>query len=317
MKILVTGACGFIGSSLVDFLLAAKHEVVGIDNFDDFYSRQIKESNIRGAKGHTNFKFLELDICAKSTWEKLSSFHFDAIIHLAAKAGVRPSIEKPIEYNEVNIIGSHRMLEFAKKQGIKKIIFASSSSVYGVNKNLPWSVADASLQPISIYAFSKLTGEQLCRYYHENFQLNITVLRFFTVIGPRQRPDLVIHKFVKSILQDKEITLFGQGNTFRDYTFIGDIVAGIVSALNYEHTGFEMFNLGNTHTVGLLELVQIIEELLDKKAKITYLPEQQGDVPYTWSDIGKTTELLNYHPATNIKEGISKFIDWYKKEVMQ
>ncbi len=317
MRILVTGACGFIGSSLTDFLLEQKHEVVGIDNFDDFYSRKIKESNIAQALKNPGFRFFELDICSRDAWEKLSTHGIDTIIHLAAKAGVRPSMEKPVEYNEVNIIGTHLMLEFARKQGIKKILFASSSSVYGVNKNLPWSVNDTNLLPISIYAFSKLTGEQLCRYYHENFGLHITVLRFFTVIGPRQRPDLVIHKFVKAISEDREITLFGNGNTFRDYTFIGDIVAGIVGALTYESQGYEIFNLGNSHTVGLLELVATIEDLLGKKARITYLPEQKGDVPYTWSDIQKTTELLNFHPKTDVREGISKFIDWYKKEFAQ
>jgi UDP-glucuronate 4-epimerase len=218
----------------------------------------------------------------------------------------------PVAYNIVNIIGTNYLLEFARKNKISKIIFASSSSVYGINKNLPWSVEDTDLQPISIYAFSKLSGEKLCELYQKYFGLKITVLRFFTVIGPRQRPDLAIHKFVKAISKGETVTLYGNGNTFRDYTYIDDIVNGVIGSLHYDNDSFEIFNLGNTHTVSLMELIQNIEEILGEKAKIKFLPEQPGDVPYTWSNIEKSKNLLQYDPQTGIKEGIEKFINWYK-----
>jgi len=314
MKILLTGAAGFIGSHLSERLLAMGHEVTGIDNFDAFYSRSIKERNLLPAKKNESFKFIEADICDGHFWNGLTGNKFDAIIHLAAKAGVRPSMIDPVGYNMSNVVGTNYVLEFARNNNITKVLFASSSSVYGVNKNLPWSVDDKALQPISIYAFTKLSGENLCQLYQKYFGLKIIGLRFFTVFGPRQRPDLAIHKFVKAISNNEKVTLFGDGNTFRDYTYIDDIVSGIIGALNYESEDFEIFNLGNTHTVSLITLISTIEKLLDKKAIIEYLPEQQGDVPYTWSDIEKSKELLHYNPATGIEEGIEQFIQWYKSE---
>ncbi len=314
MRILLTGAAGFIGSHLSEKLLSLGHEVVGIDNFDPFYDRKIKESNIATAIKNTSFKLIEADLTSTQLWETLKTEKFDSIIHLAAKAGVRPSMADPIGYNNSNIMGTTHLLEYARNCGPKKVIFASSSSVYGVNKNLPWSVEDEKLQPISVYAYSKLSGEALCRLYQKYFGLSIIGLRFFTVFGPRQRPDLAIHKFVKAIDQGKTIQMFGDGKTFRDYTFIEDIVAGIVGALNYNNSEFELFNLGNTHTVSLMELVQTIEDLMGKKATIEYLPEQPGDVPYTWSNIEKSTKLLGYNPSTGIREGIGKFIEWYRQQ---
>jgi UDP-glucuronate 4-epimerase len=312
MRILLTGVAGFIGSHLNEKLLSLNHEVTGIDNFDGFYSRSIKEDNLKNALASPNFEFIEADLCDPGFGEKISNKHFDIIIHLAAKAGVRPSMLDPLSYNNTNVIGTNHLLEFARHNEIKRFIFASSSSVYGVNPNLPWSVDDKDLQPISIYAFSKQSGEKLCELYHKHFGLNITALRFFTVFGPRQRPDLAIHKFVKAIDKGEKITLYGSGNTFRDYTFIDDIVSGIMGAVDYKTSEFEIFNLGNTHTVSLMELVTTIEDVMGKKANIEFMPEQPGDVPYTWSDVQKTRELLQYNPQTSIRDGISKFIDWYK-----
>ena len=251
MNILLTGAAGFIGSSLADKLLASGHTVTGLDNYDGFYPREIKEQNISNAVNHPNFSFIEGDICDSTVWEKLDGHKFDQVIHLAAKAGVRPSMKNPIGYNETNIMGTTYLLEYARNNKVPKVIFASSSSVYGVNKNLPWSVDDKSLQPISIYASSKLSGEALCSLYQQHFGLKVIALRFFTVFGPRQRPDLAIHKFVKAIDNGQPIPVFGDGQTFRDYTYIEDIVSGIMGAMNYDNQEFEIFNLGNTHTVSL------------------------------------------------------------------
>jgi UDP-glucuronate 4-epimerase len=312
MRILLTGVAGFIGSHLNEKLLSLQHEVTGIDNFDPFYPKKIKESNLATALANPNFTFIEADICEPSFADSITNKQFDIIIHIAAKAGVRPSMLDPISYNKTNIMGTTHLLEFARQNNIKRFIFASSSSVYGVNPNLPWKVEDKDLQPISIYAFSKQSGEKLCELYHKQFGLNITALRFFTVFGPRQRPDLAIHKFVKAIDNDEKITLYGNGNTFRDYTYVGDIVNGIMGAVDHKSDEYEIFNLGNTHTVSLMELVNTIEDVLGKKAKIEFMPEQQGDVPYTWSDVTKSRELLGYNPQTGIREGISKFIGWYK-----
>lgn len=307
----MTGAAGFIGSHVAEKLLSEGNEVVGIDNFDAFYAREIKERNLAVCRSHHAFHFVEGDICDAELWSSLSSSHFDVIIHLAAKAGVRPSMQDPVGYNMVNVIGTTRVLEFARQNNIPKVVFASSSSVYGVNKNLPWSV-DEPLLPISIYASTKLSSEQLCGLYQQHFGLKIVALRFFTVFGPRQRPDLAIHKFVKAIDKGARIQMYGTGQTFRDYTYIEDIVQGVLGAVHYCNTKFEIFNLGNTHTVSLSQLVEVIEEVMGKKAEIEYLPEQPGDVPYTWSNIEKSRSLLGYDPHTDIKTGIARFVEWYR-----
>ncbi len=312
MKILVTGAAGFIGSHLSEKLLEEGHTVVGVDNFDPFYDRSLKEANLETSKKNERFSFYENDICDAAFWAGFSESGIDAVIHMAAKAGVRPSMQQPLAYNMANIIGTNHVLEFAKTRKIPKVVFASSSSVYGVNKNLPWSTDDKDLQPISVYAFSKQSGEKLCELYHNYFGVKIVALRFFTVIGPRQRPDLAINKFVKAILNGDKVTLFGTGSTFRDYTFVGDVVKGIIGALHFDNANFEIFNIGNTHTVSLLELVHIIEDLVGNKADIEFQPEQQGDVPYTWSNIEKSTRLLGYEPSTDIRDGIAQFIQWLK-----
>jgi len=312
MKVLLTGAAGFIGSHLAEKMLSLGFEVTGVDNFDDFYSRNIKERNLQEALRARNFDLIEGDICDAELWNSIESRSFDIILHLAAKAGVRPSMDDPLSYNKTNITGTNYLLEFARRKKIPKVVFASSSSVYGVNKNLPWRVEEKNLEPISIYAFSKLSAEQLCELYQQYFGLSIIALRFFTVFGPRQRPDLAIHKFVKAIDNGENVTLYGNGETFRDYTFIDDIINGVIGAINYQNDRFEIFNLGNTHTISLIKLVNVVAKLLDKEAKITFMPEQPGDVPYTWSDIEKSRQLLNYDPKTDIEEGILKFINWYK-----
>lgn len=310
MRILVTGAAGFIGSHLTEKLLTEGNEVLGIDNFDPFYARKIKEHNLQPALSNPAFRFAEADLCNAGFWKSIRGEKFDLIVHLAAKAGVRPSMSDPVSYNETNVVGTTHVLEYARHNNVPKVVFASSSSVYGVNPNLPWSVEDGNLRPISVYAFSKQSGERLCELYQRDFGLQITALRFFTVFGPRQRPDLAINKFIRAIEAGEEVTLYGDGKTYRDYTYVDDIVTGVVNACHFDAKQFEIFNLGNTHTVSLLELVHIIEELLGKKARIKYLPPQQGDVPYTWSNIEKSRELLGYNPRTGIKDGIQKYIEW-------
>lgn len=314
MKILLTGTAGFIGSHLSEKLLDDGHTVVGIDNFDAFYDRSIKEQNLSVSRTSKNFHFHEADICNPALWDTLSGQSIDLIIHLAAKAGVRPSMADPLSYNQANITGTNYVLEYARKNGVKRVIFASSSSVYGVNKNLPWRVEEKDLLPISIYAYSKQSAEKLCELYQMNFGLHITALRFFTVFGPRQRPDLAIHKFVKAIDRGEQVTLFGNGETFRDYTYIDDIVSGIMGAIAYNSNEFEVFNLGNTHAVSLMQLITTIEDVMGKKANLLFGPEQVGDVPYTWSNIEKSQKLLGYNPQTSIKEGIAHFVNWYNNK---
>lgn len=312
--ILVTGGAGFIASNLIRVLLAtSNYKVISIDNFDLFYARQIKESNLEAFINHSDFTFYEGDILDGSLLESLNH-NIDAIVHLAAKAGVRPSIEDPIGYQRVNEVGTLKLLEFAKRRKIKRFVFASSSSVYGVNKNVPWNESDKLLTPISPYAATKLSGEMMGHVYSHLFDINFIALRFFTVYGPGQRPDLAIHKFFKLIQDDKPIDVYGDGSTFRDYTYVGDIVAGILKAVNYSSSNkFEIINLGNHATVSLKELISSIEAVMNKKATINYLPEQPGDVPKTYADIDKAKEILKYDPKTDIKEGLSSFYQWFLK----
>lgn len=310
-KILVTGSCGFIGSNLIKALLDKKHyQVIGIDNFDDFYSREIKEKNLEEVISHKNFQFYEGDIrdvfFLNSLIEK-----FDIIIHLAAKAGVRPSILNPIEFQDVNVMGTLNLLEYARANSISKFIFASSSSVYGVNPHVPWKESE-NLLPISPYASSKLSGEMLGHTYSKLYGIQFIALRFFTVYGPSQRPDLAIHKFCDLITKQKPIPFYGDGNTFRDYTYIDDIINGILGTFSYNETPFEIFNLGNNKTISLKNLVYQIEELVGLKAIINHLPEQLGDVPKTFADITKAQAKLGYSPQTDFEYGLKKFYDWYQ-----
>lgn len=312
MRILITGAAGFIGSHLVDRLLARGDSILGIDNFDPFYSRSVKENNLSSAASHAQFTLCEADIRSADSLTSLGEQleGIDAIVHLAAKAGVRPSIEDPVGYQETNVKGTQNMLELARRFGVKQFVFASSSSVYGVNPNVPWSESDTGLKPISPYASTKVSGELLGHVYSHLYGIRFIGLRFFTVYGPRQRPDLAIHKFTRMIRDGKPIPLFGDGSTRRDYTFVADTVTGILGALNYTDSPFEVINLGNHHTVSLSEMVAVIEANVGRKAILERLPEQPGDVPQTWADISKATTLLAYEPATSFEQGVAEFVAW-------
>ncbi|MCX6966494.1 MAG: SDR family NAD(P)-dependent oxidoreductase [Verrucomicrobia bacterium] len=312
MKILVTGGAGFIGSNLVERLLAEGHAVEVVDEFNDFYDPQIKRANLAAVAGRVAVH--ESDIRDADAVNRIvSAGHFDAIIHLAARAGVRPSIKEPKLYIEANVIGTFNLLEAARQAGVKRFINASSSSVYGVLKTAPFHEGLCLNQTISPYAATKLAAEQLCSNYSHLYGMRTVSLRFFTVYGPRQRPDLAIHKFTKLIHEGRSIDQYGDGSTRRDYTYIDDILQGIIACLTYEGPLCDVFNLGESQTTTLSELIAAIETALGKKAIINRLPEQPGDVPLTYADITKSREQLGYRPVTKISEGIPKFVDWYLK----
>jgi UDP-glucuronate 4-epimerase len=313
----ITGAAGFIGSNLVRNLLRNEPEtaITVIDNFDPFYARSIKEHNIREFSQYPHFRLVETDL-ATTKGQRLAELvpgNIDAIVHLAAKAGVRPSIENPLSYQEANVIGLQNMLDFARIKGVEQFVFASSSSVYGINDHYPWK-EEETLMPISPYASTKLSGEMLGHVYHKLFGIRFIALRFFTVYGPGQRPDLAIHKFTKNIVAGKPIAMFGDGSTSRDYTYVDDTVQGIIGAIHYDKTGFEIINLGNHYTISLKELIEGIEKVTGKKAIIDRQPEQPGDVPKTYADIEKAKRLLGYDPKTQIEEGLKKFYDWFRQK---
>ncbi len=310
---LLTGAAGFIGSHLTERLLSEGWRVTGIDNFDPFYERWRKEANLERARANPAFQLLEGDIEDVDTLGDLEN-DVDVIVHLAAKAGVRPSIADPLGYQRANVAGTQAMLEFARARQIRQFVFASSSSVYGVNPRVPWSEEDAVLLPISPYASTKVSGELLGHVYSHLHGIRFVGLRFFTVYGPRQRPDLAIHKFARSILNGAPIPLFGDGSTRRDYTYVADTVAGIRAAMNYTGSNYEIFNLSNEHTVTLAELVAMMENTLGREAEVRRMPEQPGDVRQTWGDISKARRLLNYQPATKLLEGLVRFADWMRAE---
>lgn len=313
MKILVTGGAGFIGSHTVERLLQSSHEVSVLDSFNDYYNPAIKRANVRAFGGRVTVHEGELTDKAliQSVFEQ---GQFDAVIHLAARAGVRPSIEQPELYIDTNIKGTFNLLEAARRTGCKHFVAASSSSVYGVNKKVPFSEEDPILQTISPYAMTKMAGEQMCSNYSHLYGIKTVSLRFFTVYGPRQRPDLAISKFTRLIEDGKPIDKFGEGHTARDYTFIHDIVDGIIGALNYR-TGpiCDIFNLGGSQTVTLNDLISTIEEAVGKKAIINQLPEQPGDVPLTSADVSKATRLLNFRPTTTIAQGVPTYVQWFRQ----
>ena len=310
-NILVTGGAGFIGSSFVDLLLSENtFDVTCIDSFDNFYDEKIKRENISSASANKNFTLCEGDIRDKDFLDKVFEKNFDVIVHLAARAGVRPSIEQPLLYEEVNIKGTMNLLEIAKEKNIKQFVFASSSSVYGVNPRTPWSEDDYVLNPISPYAGTKVSGELIGHTYSYLYNIRFIALRFFTVFGPRQRPDLAIHKFYKLISQNKSLPFFGDGETSRDYTFVGDIIKGIRAAVDYDKTMYEVINLGNNRTVKLHELITAIENVVGKKAVLEKLPMQAGDVPHTYANISKAQKLLSYNPETNLEKGLEEFKKW-------
>ncbi len=314
MKILVTGAAGFIGSHLCEALIE-EHEVIGLDNFCDFYDIKIKRKNLHELVKSDNFQIVKVDIRNQSELEDIfSKQKFDLIIHLAAMAGVRPSISDPVLYTEVNINGTVNLLEQCKKHGIKKFIFASSSSVYGNNKKAPFEESDPVDHPISPYAATKKAGELICHTYHHLEHISMVCLRFFTVYGPRQRPDLAINKFTRKILADEVIPIFGNGSTKRDYTYIDDIIDGILKSIKYVSDGlhYEIFNLGESKTISLSKMIETIENTLGKTAKMEVFPLQPGDVDCTFADISKAKKLLGYDPKTKFYIGIEKFIKWVR-----
>lgn len=311
MKVLVTGGAGFIGSHTVERLLAQGTEVGILDNFNDYYAPEIKRHNLSAVQDRITL--VEGDLRDPDVVERtFAEGKYDAVIHLAARAGVRPSIEQPELYIDTNIKGTFYLLEACKRHGVKKFVFASSSSVYGVNKKVPFAEEDPILQTISPYAMTKMAGEQMCSNYSTLYGIRCVCLRFFTVYGPRQRPDLAISKFSKLILEDKPIDRYGKGDTARDYTFISDIVDGIIGALNYEDGPLcSIFNLGGSQTVKLNEMIAAIEDALGKKAVINEMPEQPGDVPLTSADVSKASKLLNFKPTTHLDTGIPKFVEWF------
>jgi len=311
MKALVTGAAGFIGSHLSERLLQNGWAVVGIDNFDDFYDPGIKRNNIEKCLKDDNFRLVEADIRDNAAMNKVIGEDFDVIVHLAAKAGVRPSIEQPLLYADVNINGTMVLLEAAKKKKIKKFIFASSSSVYGNNKKVPFSEDDNVDFPISPYAATKKAGELICHTYHHLWDMSISCLRFFTVYGPRQRPDLAIHKFAALIEQGKPIPVFGDGSMMRDFTYIDDIIDGIVAAME-KCDGFTIYNLGESQPITVNDLIDEIENALGKKAIREYMPRQPGDVERTFADVTKAANDLGYRPSTSLQDGLKKFTAWLR-----
>lgn len=310
MNLLVTGGAGFIGSHLVERVLEAGHSVSVIDDFNDFYSPEIKRANIRAFEGRVTLH--EADLRDGDAIHRIiGEGGFDAIVHLAARAGVRPSIQEPKLYIDTNITGTFHMLEAARAAGVNRFVFASSSSVYGVIKTVPFSEDMAINETISPYAATKMAGEQLCSNYSHLFGMRCICLRFFTVYGPRQRPDLAIHKFTKSIHEGRVVDQYGDGSTRRDYTYVDDIMQGITACLTYDGPLFDIFNLGESQTTTLSELIAAIESALGKKAKINRMPDQPGDVPITYADISKARRLLGYQPTTKIREGIPRFVDWF------
>jgi UDP-glucuronate 4-epimerase len=312
-RVLITGSAGFIGSSLADSLLGDNYNVMGIDNFDPFYNRNIKEYNIAHALKNPRYQFREGDIRNMDfIGNCFSDFKPDIIIHLAAKAGVRTSLSDPGLFFDVNMMGTLNILEMMKKNSIKKMIFASSSSVYGNTKKVPFSENDNVDYPVSPYAASKKAGELLCHTYHHLYNLSIFCLRFFTVYGPRQRPDLAIHKFVKAILNNEVIYMYGDGTTSRDYTHIDDIVKGISGAID-KVNGYGIFNLGNANPVSLIELVKLLERSAGRKSIKKYLPMQEGDVVRTFADIAKAKSELGYNPGINLETGIENYLKWFRE----
>ena len=313
--ILVTGGAGFIGSHVCRQLLLKKHRIICIDNFNKYYDPNIKKQNIQDLITNKNFQLKKLSINHFKDLKKIfEQEKISFIIHLAARAGVRPSIENPFIYEKTNIKGTLNILECAKKYHTKKIVVASSSSVYGNNKKIPFSEKDNTENQISPYAATKKMCEILCKNYHLMYGLNIVCLRFFTVYGPSGRPDMAIYKFIDNISKEKVIQMYGDGNSSRDYTYIDDIVNGIIASLKCPST-FEIINLGNSHPTKLKKLISIIEIFLNKKALIEIKDIPMGDVEKTYADISKASQLIQYKPTTSIEEGIKKTIEWYKKTI--
>ncbi len=311
---LITGGAGFIGSNLTEHLLAeGGWNLSVVDDLNDFYSPEIKRANMAEVRKTGDFQFFEADIRnGESLRPVFDENEFDVIVHLAARAGVRPSLKDPKLYAETNINGTLNLLELARDYEIGQFVFGSSSSVYGENEKLPFAEDDPIFNPISPYAATKAAGELICHTYSHLFDIRTVCLRFFTVYGARQRPDLAIHKFSKRIWEGDPISVFGDGSTRRDYTYIDDIISGVRAAMDYEASMHEVFNLGESETTELSRLIELLEENLGKKAHIDRQPMQPGDVPITYADISKASKMLGYNPQTKIEDGIPKFVDWFK-----
>ena len=314
MNVLLTGAAGFIGSHTAESLLADGHDVVGLDNFDPFYDRQVKEANLLAAKAYDNFTFVEGDIrdadAVRDVFQRYGPF--DAVVHLAARAGVRPSIADPVGYEQANITGTlHLLNEAVEAKPVPKFVFGSSSSVYGNNPKIPFSETDSVDNPISPYAATKKAGELICHTYHHLYGLPVYCLRLFTVFGPRQRPDLAIHKFARKILAGEPIQMFGDGTTSRDYTYIDDIVFGIRRAVE-RCEGYEIINLGSKHPIQLKQMIDAVAAACGKEPAIEELPMQPGDVNRTFADVAKVGKLLDYEPKMPFDEGVHRFVEWLK-----
>lgn len=317
-KILLTGGAGFIGSHVAEALLQRGTQLTILDNLDNFYSPSWKKANLEDIRRKSEFTFENADICDEQTTRKIfDRDRPDVVIHLAARAGVRPSIEQPRLYERVNVGGTTNLLELCKEFQVPRFLFGSSSSVYGEGANPPFSEFEGNLFPISPYAATKIAGEMLCRTYAHLSGMTILCLRFFTVYGPRQRPDLAIHKFIALMEAGKPLPVFGDGSTGRDYTYIADIVAGVLSALEYtpeqsDKPAFDIFNLGNSHPVSLNEMIATLEKATGKTAQRASMPLQPGDVPLTWADISKSRSLLGFQPSTSFRQGIENFVKWYR-----
>jgi len=314
--VFITGVAGFIGSHVAEALLRRGDAVVGLDNFDPFYARAIKERNLAVLSAFPGFRFVEGDIrdpAALQRWGKEGTP--GALIHLAAKAGVRPSVADPAGYADVNVLGTTRVLAFARDRAVPRVVFASSSSVYGGNEKVPFSEDDRVDHPVSPYAATKKAGELLCQTFAHLHGMNIASLRFFTVYGPRQRPEMAIHKFTRLIFEGKEIGLFGDGSTRRDYTYIDDIVGGVLGALSAP-PGHRIYNLGESSTISLSNLVSLLEKTTGLRARRKFLPLQPGDVPVTYADISRARAEIGYAPKTPVAEGVEKFVGWFRENTV-
>ncbi len=307
---LVTGGAGFIGSHVVDRLLGEGWRVTAVDNFDPYYPEQAKRRNVREQVGRKGYELLELDITDAQALRDRLRGDYDVIVHLAARPGVRASLEDPVATEHNNVRGTSALLDLARELEVPHFVFGSSSSVYGVSPSVPWSENDDVLRPISPYAATKIAGEMLGHVYSHLFPMRFVALRFFTVYGPRQRPDLAIHKFALRMLAGDVVPLYGQGDTRRDYTFISDIVSGVRAALDYDREPFTIINLGSGRTTSLLDMLAALQEVMGIEARVDHGPEQPGDVRQTWADISKAKVELGYDPCTTLREGMSQFRDW-------
>jgi UDP-glucuronate 4-epimerase len=316
--ILVTGGAGFIGSHVVERLLQADERVTVLDSFDNFYSPGVKRRNLENASRHSGYRLVEGDIRDRSALARAVEEPIDVIVHLAARAGVRPSLEQPAVYADVNINGTLALLESAKQAGVRRFVFGSSSSVYGNDAQPPFRETERADHPISPYAATKRAGELLAHTYHELYGITVASLRFFTVYGPRQRPDLAIHKFARRMLRGETIEVYGDGSMRRDFTYVDDIVGGIVGAIGWTaaHTSAEVFNLGESATTSVTELIALLEEALNCRANVRHQPEQAGDVQQTFADVGKAKRMLGYRPRVSMREGLARFAAWLEAELM-